>query len=188
MVERVITAKSPEKLFAGIRVYYSGSIKGAPELDPNFAWELVKFMKEGGAEILSEHVAARTKEEMREMRARNIGMTTEDWSLIEGTREKDKIIRATDLLWVYQATHVVALINAPSHGVGEEIQTAILKPSLGLNPTPILCLVHETQYNNLSSMIKGVVEDECPDYFVKTYTSLEEAKRITAYFLMGRLN
>jgi hypothetical protein len=109
MGEKIST---PESLpFAGTRVYYSGSIAGAREIDQNLPWELVQFMKLNGAIVSSEHVAARTKEEMTEIRARNIGMTVEELNLIEGTDISRRIIRATDLLWVYEATHVVALVN-----------------------------------------------------------------------------
>jgi hypothetical protein len=59
--------------FAGLEVYYSGSIRGIPESDPEFPWRLVQYMAQGGADVLSEHVAARTPAEMEEIRARRVG-------------------------------------------------------------------------------------------------------------------
>ena len=45
--------------FTGKKVYYSGSISGVPEPDPEFAWKLVRYMIDNGADVLSERVAAR---------------------------------------------------------------------------------------------------------------------------------
>jgi hypothetical protein len=172
-----------EKPFEGLKVYYSGSIKGAPELDPNFAWDLVQYMVEGGADVLSEHVAARNKEEMDQVRARKMGVPVESFKNLPREVYVKEIIRRKDLEWVDEATHMVALVNAPSHGVGMELQEAILKPRLGLNVTPILCLVHASLYNNLSGMVLGVREDENPNFYIRTYHDLEEAKTIVRDFL-----
>ncbi|QQG42196.1 MAG: hypothetical protein HYV90_02670 [Candidatus Woesebacteria bacterium] len=179
--------KTNEKLFEGIKVYYSGSIKGAPELDPDFAWNLVQFMKEGGADVLSEHVAGRNKDEMDRVRAEKLGITVEAFRGIPREVYVRDIIRKQDLEWVDQATHMVALVNAPSHGVGMELQEAILKPRLGLNQTPILCLIHEDVYNNLSGMVAGVSEQENPEFYVKKYKTLQEAKDLVSNFLTGSL-
>ena len=67
------------KPFEGLKVYYSGSIKGSPEVDPNFAWKLVRYMSTNGAKVLSEHVAARNQKEMDKIRARNVGVTVAEY-------------------------------------------------------------------------------------------------------------
>jgi len=179
--------KTNEKLFEGIKVYYSGSIKGAPELDPDFAWNLVQFMKEGGADVLSEHVAGRNKDEMDQVRAGKMGITVEALRDIPREVYVRDVIRKQDLEWVDQATHMVALVNAPSHGVGMEIQEAILKPRLGLNLTPVLCLIHEDIYSQLSGMITGVSDQENSEFYIKKYKTLQEAKDIVSSFLTGGL-
>lgn len=173
-----------ERTFEGKKVYYSGSIKGAPEADPEFAWKLVQYMIENGAEILSEHVAARSKEEMDTVRARNIGMTVQE---MLAQPEPWFGIRRQDLDWVDEASHVVAVINAPSHGVGMELEHAILKPRLGLNTTPILCLVHEDLSEKVSFMIRGVSKGETPYFYIETYTDLETAKSTVSKFLMDEI-
>lgn len=166
--------------FDGKKVYYSGSIKGAPEIEPDFAWNLVQYMAQNGAVVLSEHVAARDKEEMDLVRAKNIGV---DLQQMLSEPEPWFGIRRQDLKWVDEATHLVALINAPSHGVGMEIEHAILKPRLGLNQTPILCSVHENLANKVSFMIRGVAENETPYFYLKTYTDLDSAKSEIYKFL-----
>lgn len=40
--------------FASKKVYYSGSIHGVINHEPDFAWQLVQFMKLGGADVLSD--------------------------------------------------------------------------------------------------------------------------------------
>lgn len=171
-----------ERLFEGKKVYYSGSIKGAPEIEPDFAWRLVRYMTENGAVVLSEHVAARNQQEMDEVRARNIGMTVKN---MLKQPEPWFGIRKQDLKWVEEATHVVALVNAPSHGVGIELQHAILKPRLGLNTTPILCLIHEQVVDKLSFMVRGLSKDETPCFYLETYRDLETAKSSVKKFLTG---
>lgn len=175
---------TPEVPFEGRVVYYSGSIKGAPELEPDFAWQLVQYMGEGGADVLSEHVAARNKAEMDEIRARRTG---QEIQVMRTHPEPWFQIRRKDAEWVDEATHFVAVVNAPSHGVGMEIERAILKPARGLNLTPVLCLVHEQLLDNLSFMIRGVTSDEHPDFHVQTYASLDDAKDVVHAFLTGKL-
>ena len=178
-----------EKLpFEGLKVYYSGSIKGAPEIDPDFAWNLVQYMVENGANVLSEHVAGRTKTEMEEIRARKMGVDVQ--TLLDMPRSiyvKD-VVRKKDIEWVDEATHMVALVNAPSHGVGMELQHAILKPRMGMNKTPILCLVHEELLGKMSGMITGVSEEhDHAELYVRTYKTLQDAKETVFTFLAGRL-
>ncbi len=170
-----------ERVFEGKTVYYSGSIKGMPEIEPDFAWQLVQYMISSGADVLSEHVAARNQAEMNEIRARRVGMTVQ---VMLAQPEPWFGIRRQDLEWVEKASHVVAVVNAPSHGVGMEIQHAILKPRLGLRPTPVLCLVRERLLEKLSFMVRGISGEENPYFYLKTYTNLETAKVAVSEFLV----
>lgn len=173
-----------ERLFEGKKVYYSGSIQGVAEIEPDFAWNLVRYMINNGAVVLSEHVAGRNRNERDEIRARNVGMTVE-----EMLKEPEPWfgIRKQDLNWVDEATHMVALVNAPSHGVGMELEHAILKPRLGLNLTPILCLVHEGAAEKLSYMIRGVTTDESPCVYIRTYNDLKSAQLLVEKLLTEKM-
>jgi hypothetical protein len=176
-----------ERPFEGLKIYYSGSIRGAKEADPNFPWELVQFMKENGANVLSEHVAGRNKDEMDSIRATKLGMSVEELRGIPRELFVKDVIRKQDLEWVDEATHVVALVNAPSHGVGMELQEAILKPRLGLNETPVLCLIHKDLLDKLSGMITGVRNEESSKFYVRSYAGLADAQETIFEFLTGRL-
>lgn len=137
-------------------------------------------MAGGGADVLSEHVAARSQQEMDEIRARKWGMDIKE---MLAQPEPWFGIRKKDTEWVDEATHVVALVNAPSHGVGMEIERAILKPERGLKETPVLCLIDEHMVEKLSFMIRGVSGNEAPNFQLRTYSSLQEAKEIIYDFL-----
>jgi hypothetical protein len=172
----------PESLsFKGRRVYFSGPIANKSSVeDAGFSWQLVQYMASGGAEVLSEYVAARTKEEREKILATKEGVELDE---ILSRPEPWFGIRRQDLKWVDKATHFVAVVNGPSHGVGMELERAILKPNLGLNVTPILCLVQEDLLAKLTYMIRGISMDECPDYYLQTYHDLEHAKEIVRTFL-----
>ncbi len=173
--------KKKSKIFSGLNIYYSGSIRGVPESDPEFPWKLVQFMIQNGADVLSEHVAARNKDEMVKIFAKRSGHNRyeeiEPWW----------IAREVDMRWVDEATHVVALVNGSSHGVGMELERAIHKPERGLNETPILCLIREDLLPGLSSMIRGVSKKEHPKFYIKTYSDFKSATDLINEFLLGRL-
>ena len=175
-----------EKPFSGIKVYYSGTIAGAPEIDLNFPRQLVEFMEEKGANVLSKHVAyADDREEMNRIKAEKMGISIQELKSMTREEYVKNAVRKQDLDWVDESTHVVALVNAPSHGVGMELQEAILKPRLGLNETPILCLIHKDLYNKLSGMVTGVSPEESPKFFIRTYENINDAQEIVFEFLTG---
>ncbi len=161
------------KPFESCKVYYSGSIKGASESNQNLPLEIVKYMQENGATVLSEHVAYSNREEMNEIFARNTNTTIEE---LKNDKDIQFRFRRQDMEWVNQATHFIALVNAPSHGVGMEIQRAIDKPLIGKNPTPILCLVENENLNSLSSMIRGVSVSENNHFNIETYIDFNDIK------------
>lgn len=170
-----------KKPFKGLKVFFSGTIRGATNPDPDFSWKLVQYMIKNGADVLSEFVAGRTKKEMDEIFARRTGMDL---------RKKNKpwlIARKVDTGWLDEATHIVALVDSPSLGVGMEIERAIEKPNRGLNKTFILCLVHKDLIDGLSFMIRGVTKKEAPSYSLKTYKDLDHAKKVVHDFLTKKV-
>ncbi len=174
-----------EKPFEGKKVYYSGSIRGIANSDPNFAWNLVQHMINNGANVLDEHVGARNREEMAEIFYKRSGI---EIGAIEDKKEKAKVARRQDLKWDEEDDYLVALVTSPSLGVGIEIQHAILKPRLGLNKTPILFLVDRkvVDADMLSNMVTGIdSEAENVDYEIGIYENEEDAKRIITEFLIS---
>jgi hypothetical protein len=168
-----------KKIFEDLKIYYSGSIQGTPEMDREFPKKLVKFMEENGANVLSNHVALGDQKKANELLSQQIGIDLESISL----EEKGKIIRHQDIAWVDEATHVVALVNSPSHGVGVEIQRALDKEKMGMNKTPILCLIKNDLKDKLSLMISGVEREESDVFYLRSYKDLAEAQKHIFDFL-----
>lgn len=158
--------------YAGKIVYYSGTIKGAPELDPELPWQIVRFMAKGGAYVNSEHVAARSKAEMDEIRARNVGTTVEKL-LAEANPWFG--IRKQDIAWVDESSHIVSLVNAASTGVGTEIQRALDWWYFRRQVKPILSLIHQDRLDSLSYMIRGINRVEHPAFNLKAYQDNDQA-------------
>jgi hypothetical protein len=166
-----------KKPFKGRKVYFSNSITGMPDIDGNFGWELVNFMKENGAEVLSDFVGARSKEEHIKMFAQKTGFD----------RYKEKNwwfkVREIDTGLVDEATHLVAVVNGPSFGVGMELERAILRPERSLPEAKILCLVEKGRLKGLSAMVRGVSSEESKDFRLQVYKDIEEAKDKIMTFL-----
>jgi nucleoside 2-deoxyribosyltransferase len=179
MIEERIENK--EKPFAGKKVYFSGSIRGVPHPDPEFFYNLVKYMSDNGADVLSEHVAARTNMEMNEIRTRRLGFD------INELKNPRPAVRHNDIKWVDEADYVVAVVDTASTGVGMEIQEALRKHKMGMNLTPVLCLVMEERYeNDLTWMVSGIDEEDSPVAEVRTYKDTKDAQRIITDFLTSK--
>jgi hypothetical protein len=134
-----------------------------------------------GANVPSAHVAARDEKEAREIffhQSGGYGLDEEGKITIT-----PEVTHRVDMGWVNDATHVVAVVDGPSHGVGMEIQRALLKPKFGLNPTPVLCLVKPRNIERLSWMIRGASDEFGNMITVATYTSGEKARKIVEDFL-----
>jgi hypothetical protein len=165
----------PERPFEGMKIYFSGPIVVAEGGDLNLNWDFVQFMKEKGARVLSEHVGGRNLEERTELFRRNTGEDQSD----------DAFVRRADLGWVDESDCVVAVINKSSFGVGMEIQRAIDKPGLGMNPTPVLCLLSNDIIARQSKMITGITGEENPGFKLVRYGTVEEAKTLINDFLLS---
>jgi hypothetical protein len=176
-----ITKQHP---FTGKKIYYSGSMSGVPEKDLQFPEQLIQYMKKNGAKVLDEHVAIPHKyDQMIQLLVKGHGITVAEWNALE-EREQDLKIYEHDIRLVNEATHVVALLNGISMGVGMELQEALRKPERGLSQTPILGLFHQEFAIKVSRMIKGAAQ-KYPHFHLKAYDSLEEAQDHLHKFLLN---
>lgn len=65
-----------------------------------------------------------------------------------------------------------------------ELQRALDKPKMGMNKTPILCLVHQSRLEKLSSMVRGVNEEkEDATFEIAVYEDVEGANNEITDFL-----
>lgn len=176
--EAVVEELDRMKNFKKIKVYFSNTITGVPDIKRQFGWHLVSYMKSLGCEVLDDFVGARSKAEHIKMFLAKTGF------------DRSKVpnpwffVRKNDISSVDEATHLVAVINGASFGVGMELQRAIDKPRLGLNQTPILCLIHKDLLENLSFMVRGISDKENAKFEIKTYRTLNDSKKAIRDFFI----
>lgn len=170
-----------EKPFNGMRVYFSNSIKGEMGGVEDIGQKVVGFLSENGADVLSENVAYLKPEDGLPIFKSRTGI---DLTQITEPVERAKTIRKVDIGWVDEATHLVAVVNGASYGVGMELQRALDKPKMGMNKTPILCLVHQNRLEKLSSMVRGVdAEKEEAVFEIVAYEDVKGANNEITDFL-----
>jgi hypothetical protein len=170
-----------EKPFKGLKVYFSNSIKGEMGGVEDIGQDVVRFLADNGADVLSENVAYLKPEEGLPIFERRTGI---DLTQITEPVERAKTIREVDIDWVDEATHLIAIVNGASYGVGVELQRALDKPKMGMNKTPILCLVHQSRLEKLSSMVRGIDAKKEESLFELTvYEAINEVKDNITDFL-----
>lgn len=162
----------------GANIYFSSSIKGLTNNDPEFNFKIVKYLKNKGFRVLSEHVAGLSKKEKDDLFLKNTGI---DIRKLENT-EPWTVAYKVDMDWVDKADYLIAIVDGPSHGVGMEIMIAILKEERGLNRTEIVCLVHKDNLNNLSWMIRGIPKKYL-NFQLQPYTDFDSVISILDAFL-----
>ena len=99
-------------------------------------------MFERGAKVLNSYPSMRASEESRKASQPATGA------------EPCFELRRSDPMLVDEATHFVAIVDGASHSIGRELERAMLKPNLDLNPTPILCLAQEDSLHSLTQVIE----------------------------------
>ena len=108
IITKTISKIKVRKPFRGKKIYFSNSVTGVPDVKRDFGWRLVAYMKKNGAEVLSDFVGARSKDE-------HIKMFLEKTNF---DRDKEPIpwffVRKTDTKYVDEATHLVTVVNGPS--------------------------------------------------------------------------
>lgn len=152
-------------------VYFAGAIRG-DRVMAGLMPELVGFIKNLGATVLTEHVA---KREPIEAFAKAIGKEK------ESLRAED--IEKQDIKWLDQATHVIAEISGASTGTGREIEYARNKHNFAKVPAKVLCLYHSGREFEASPMIRGMTIEKYPNVEVRKYNDTDEAKSIIKEFL-----
>jgi len=113
-----------EKPFTGCEVYFSNSIQGVLNQDPELGMKIINYMMENGAHVLDEHVGGRNEEERHAIFKKELGF---DYNEQENPKAS---LEQADIGLVDKATHIIAFVNGPSHGVGNEIQRALIDSNL----------------------------------------------------------
>lgn len=152
-------------------VYFAGAIRG-DRVVVEVIQKIVKYIKELGFLVLSEHVG--TGDPIATL-AKKIGKTKE--ILVAEDIERQ------DIMWLDQATHVIAEISGASTGTGREIEYARTKSKFGKVSAEILCLYQVERKFYASPMIRGMTNNHYPNVTIKSYKDIEELKIIIQEFL-----
>lgn len=158
------------------RVYYAGAVSAGLEKDRNLPKQIVELCQAQGAKVLTEHVAyADDPTTMDRLFTQNCGQDVVELRKVPGASQK--LIRQQAADWLDSCTHLVAVLNVPSWGVGMEIERCLLRPERGLPGAKMLLLrsAEADQRGRLSPVISGIDSAEFPNCRVLTYGSNEEA-------------
>ena len=158
------------------KIYYSGSILGVPEEDLELPVKIVQFLLKEGHEVLSKNVAFPSNYTNADGTKIKLPQAILDMQPIPTGEELHKAIRKIDTECVDSAEYIIALINGPSHGVGMEVERALLREERGLPAAQILCLAQERNKNKISPMIRGVDRDIYRNFDIFLYTDFEDIK------------
>lgn len=129
-------------------VYLAGAIRGERE-----AWEEMREIARWlsafpNVEVFGEHVGA--------------------LEIVDRVRPASEIERR-DIIWLDQATHVIAEISGASTGTGREIEYARTKHLFGKVKANILCVYRKEREFHASPMIRGMDSDRYPNIVIKPY-------------------
>jgi len=159
------------------KIYYSGSILGTAEEDAELPVKIVEYLMEQGHDVLSKHVAFPSNHTGSNGNKMKLPRAILDTPEMPSGEDLYKAIRKFDTECVDKAEFFVALINAPAHGVGMEIERALLRGERGIPPpSQILCLAHRKNREKISGMIRGVDRGAHPNFDIFIYETFEDIK------------
>ena len=139
----------------------------------------IDVIKTEGFSVLSEHTSGQTRVETIRFLDRAIG------SVADG-RSRASFVRRSMLRFIDRdsLSGVVFEVSTPSTGTGIEIEHACTREERRLDPVPILAL-YERDYwpHGLSTMVRGIEEDEIPNFRLEEYEDVGELARGIRKFL-----
>ena len=158
------------------KIYYSGSIAGTAEEDVELPVKIVEFLAAKGHDVLSKHVALPSNYTSANGFKFKLPQAILDMPKMPEGYELFQAVRKNDVESVDAAEYFIVLINAPSHGVGMEIERALLREERGLSAVPMLCLLHEKNKDKASWMIRGVDQNIHKNFEIFLYNNFNNIK------------
>ncbi len=164
-----------------MKIFYGGSIQGAKKRGERSQvhQHLIKCIKKNGYEVYTEHTTGKNYDEAISKLEESIGKMPRD-DLERRIFVRNKMIEGVE----GDIAAAVFEVSIPSLGTGIEIAHAYLRPRMNLPTIPVLCLYEKDYWpNKLSTMIRGISNEEIPHFKFTEYTSLDEAEKIISDFL-----
>lgn len=164
-----------------MKVYYGGALQGARNREERAKVHktLISCIKDQSYDVVTEHVTGKNKRETAILLEEAIG------TLPPSGIERTIYIRNKMIEYIEgDISAAVFEVSVPSLGTGIEIAHTYLRPRIGLLQIPILALYEKDYWlNGLSTMIKGIPQEEFPNFHLAEYVRLEDAKAYILNFL-----
>jgi hypothetical protein len=164
-----------------MKIFYGAALQGAKDRSEraHVHRALIGLIKTGGHGVISEHTTGKSKEEAAELLEKAIGPLP-PLGIERTIYVRRKMIEAIE----GGISAAIFEVSTPSIGTGIEIAHAYLRPKIGLSEIPVLALYQRGFWpNDLSSMIRGITHEEVPNFHLKEYTDLADAKSYVLEFL-----
>jgi hypothetical protein len=163
-----------------MKVFYGAAIQGAEnrEKRANIHKTIIESIKFQGYKVYTEHTTGKTYEEAIEKLEESIGKMPNDG-------HKRRIFVRNKMLEGIESDIVAAVfeVSTPSLGTGVEIAHAYLRPRMGLKEIPILALYEKDYWpNKLSTMIRGISNEEYPNFKLIEYEIIDQVESIVQNF------
>jgi len=126
---------------------------------------IIDAIKSCDCEVISEHTTGRDYDSTAKLLEKTLG------PLPPKGMERTVLIRNKMIEFIEgDIDAAVFEVSTPSLGTGIEIAHAYLRPRLGLPAIPVIALYQKDYWpNNLSTMIRGITNDEVPNFVLKEY-------------------
>ena len=150
-----------------MKIFFGAAIQGASNRKKRAAVhrEIVDAIKRCGCQVISEHTTGEDYESTAVLLEKTLG------PLPPKGMERTVLIRNKMIEFVESDIGAAVFeVSTPSLGTGIEIAHAYLRPRLGLPAIPVFALYQKDYWpNKLSTMIRGITEDQVPGFVVKEY-------------------
>ena len=165
-----------------MKVFYGAAIQGNNDRKErsHVHRAIINAIKNNGCQVISEHTAGESFDETANLLENSIGPLPPvgDERTVYVRRKMIELLESNIDAAVFE-------VSTPSLGTGIEIAHSYLRPRLGLRQIPVLALYQKDYWpNKLSSMIKGITEQELPHFKVIEYEKPEDANIIIPNFLI----
>lgn len=162
-------------------VFYGGAIQGAKsreEMTPIHK-QFIDTIKACGFELFTEHTGEKDLLKIRKILETRLGPLPDN-ELERRIVVRNKLIEAVE----GDIKAAIFEVSLPSLGTGVELTHAYLRPRLGLKPIPVLALYKKDFWpNKLSTMVRGISKEACPDFKLIDYQTIDQAKQEISSFL-----
>jgi hypothetical protein len=163
-----------------MKVFFGAAIQGAENRKKraNIHKTIIDTIKKQGFEVYTEHTTGKTYEEAIEKLEQSIGKMPED-DLKRRIFVRNRMIEGIES----DIKAAVFEVSNPSLGTGVEIAHTYLRPRMGLKEIPILALYEKDYWSNkLSTMIRGISNEELPNFNLVEYASIDDVENIIHKF------